>query len=122
MLSAVLGEAFHYNNKVLPWQGEDKDSSDEEWDAAFAALDPVAQIGWANPSGRAPELGANLVRDVFVASDVMHVTAMSSVDANSEMEGVDYEEGGDAAGVDSAPARTEGTTVAEDSMDDESEG
>ena len=85
-------------------------------------MDPVAQIGWANPSGGAPEFGPRLVRDVFVAADAMHVNAMSSMDANSEMEGADDEEVWDAAGADSTADRTEETAEAENSMDDDSEG
>lgn len=61
------------------------DSSDEEWEAAYAALDPKDQIGWGNRRGQVAEVGANLVRDVFTAADQLHENAMSEMDGNSEM-------------------------------------
>ena len=67
-------------------QGEERDSSDEEWEAAYAALDPLAQIGWGNRRAEAVAVGANLVRDVFVAADEMHDIAMSEMDGNTVMD------------------------------------
>lgn len=110
------------NNKDAAWQGEDRDSSDEEWDAAFAALDPISRIGWANTTGRAPEFGAHLVRDVFVAADELHVNAMSSIDGNTAVDGMDCEDAADDAGVESRTGGTEGAADAGDNVDDESEG
>ena len=74
------------------WQEEDRDSSDEEWDAAYAALDPIAQLGWRNRSGGVNAVGADLLRDVFAAADEMHENAMSEVEGNTPMEEEDREE------------------------------
>lgn len=77
----------HYASHItlhLLWQGEDRDSSDEEWANAYAALDPMAQIGWLNRGVRANGVVAELVRDVFVAADAMHEEAMSEMDGNAE--------------------------------------
>lgn len=71
---------------MLAWQGEERDSSDEEWEAAYAALDPSAQVGWGHRRGQVTEVGANLVRDLFAAADTMHDHAMSEMDGNTEME------------------------------------
>ena len=71
---------------LLFWQGEDRDSSDEEWSNAYAALDPMAQIGWANRGVNVNGCGVELVRDVFVAADAMHEEAMSEMDGNAEDE------------------------------------
>ena len=68
------------------WQGEPRDSSDEEWEAAYAALDPVQQIGWRNRRGQTNEVGERLVRDVFEAADAVHEHAMSEVDGNTQVE------------------------------------
>ena len=67
-------------------QGLERDNSDEEWEAAFAALDPIAQIGFLNRRGRVAGVGEHLVRDVFVAADTMHDNAMSEMDGNTPME------------------------------------
>jgi hypothetical protein len=82
-------------------QGEDRDSSDEEWDAAYVALDPTAQIGWRGCRAALNSVGANLVRDVFVAADEMHESAMSAVDGNTEVAPFG-EEGSDSEGEASA--------------------
>jgi hypothetical protein len=66
-------------------QGEDRDSSDEEWEAAYVALDLIAQIGWRGCRAALNSVGANLVRDVFVAADEMHESAMSEVDGNTQV-------------------------------------
>lgn len=76
------------------WQGEDRDSSDDEWDAAYVALDSVAQLGWIHRGAVRSEIGATLVRDVFAAADEMHENAMSQMDGNREVE---EEPGGDGA-------------------------
>ena len=78
----------------MAWQGEDKDNSDEEWEATYAAMDPIAQNGWEHRRGHVAEVGADLVRDVFVAADAMHDAAMSEMDGNTPME-----EGSEAAGA-----------------------
>ena len=105
----------------MAWQGEDKDSSDEEWEAAYRAMDPVAQNGWAHRRGQATEVGANLVRDVFVAADTMHDAAMSEMDGNTPME-----EGSEAVGAgaaeDSPPPCVGNQVDTLDCMEDELQG
>ena len=74
--------AMHVTLHLL-WQGEDRDSSDEEWSNAYAALGPMAQIGWLNRGIPTNGGAAKLVRDVFVAADAMHEEAMSEMDGNA---------------------------------------
>lgn len=66
-------------------QGQERDSSDDEWDAAYAALDPIVQNGWRSCRARLNRAGADLVRDVFAAADEMHDSAMSAVDGNTQV-------------------------------------
>lgn len=82
-------------------QGEDRDSSDEEWEAAYNALDPIAQLGWRNRRAEVNAVGGNLVRDVFVAADEMHENAMSQMEGNTVME-----EGSQGSGADVGEAPT----------------
>lgn len=77
-----------------------RDSSDEEWDVAYAALDPIAQMGWGNRRQEANGVDVDLVRDVFVAADEMHDNAMSTMDGNTQVDsslygGADAEEDGE---------------------------
>ena len=46
-------------------------------------MDPIQQCGWRNPAQATFEVGANLVRDVFVAADEVHSNAMSVMDGNA---------------------------------------
>jgi len=67
------------------WQGEARDSSDEEWDADYAAMDPISQLGWGHNQVEVEGPAAQLVRDVFVAADAMHDVAMSHMGGNSSI-------------------------------------
>lgn len=67
-------------------QGEDRDSSDEEWAAAYAAMDPIAQLGWRNRRGVGEGPADRLMRDVFDAADVVHEDAMSEMVASRAIE------------------------------------
>jgi hypothetical protein len=58
-------------------QGEERDSSDEEWAAAYVTMDPVHQLGWRNRRARVEEPAEQLLRDVFDAADALHSEAMS---------------------------------------------
>lgn len=80
-------EGVYHITMTIVWQGEDRDSSDEEWEAAYAALDPIAQLGWRHHHDSASAVGAHLVRDVFVAADEMHNNAMSEMEGNTFTEG-----------------------------------
>ena len=111
---------MHVTCRLL-WQGEARDSSDEEWDAAYAAMDPIQQFGWRN---RAPEtfgVGANLVRDVFVAADEVHSNAMSVMDGNAEVN-VARTSVGDGAGEGGTSPGTESSVHPSDSMEHAVEG
>jgi len=83
-----LRDFGRHPRKRLQPQGEPRDSSDEEWEAAYAALDPVFQCGWGNRITEGNEVGAQLVRDVFEAADEMHDNAMSEMEGNTEVEDV----------------------------------
>jgi hypothetical protein len=107
--------AMHY------WQGEERDTSDEEWEAAYAALDPIAQIGWVNRLAEANAVGADLVRDVFVAADEMHDHAMSEMDGNTQSEEINW--AGDVAGGEATTSsRTDGSNHPSDSEEVDMEG
>ena len=94
-----------------------RDNSDEEWEAAYAAMDPILQIGWGNRREEVHEVGATLVRNVFVAADQMHADAMSVMDGNTE-EGVASRATGADVGEEGASARTEGSAHCFDTMED----
>lgn len=105
----------------IPWQGEERDTSDEEWDAAYAALDPIAQIGWVNRLAEADAVGADLVRDVFVAADEMHDHAMSEMGGNTQSEERDWGGGVD-GGAASTSRRIDGSSQHSYSEEVEMEG
>ena len=67
------------------WQGEERDSSDEEWDADYAAMDPISQLGFRHNQVEVEGPGAQLVRDVFVVADAMHDDAMSHMGGNNSI-------------------------------------
>lgn len=105
----------------IVWQGEARDSSDEEWEAAYAAMDPGYQSGWENRRREVNGVGDNLLRDVFVAADEVHGDAMSAMDWNTQ-----EEEGGApiAAGAEGEGASpcTEGSVHLLDTLDTAVEG
>jgi hypothetical protein len=70
---------------VYLWQGEERDSSDEEWDADYAAMDPISQLGWGHKEVEVEGPAAQLVRDAFVASDAIHDVAMSHMGGNNSV-------------------------------------
>ena len=92
---------LHVTRRDVP-QGEERDTSDEEWEAAYNALDPLEQIGFGNRRREVTPVGATLLRDVFAAADKIHENAMSGMDGNTlmdedtRMEGV-VDGGGDAS-------------------------
>ena len=58
-------------------QGEERDSSDEEWAAAYVTMDPLLQLGWRNRRVGVEGPAEQLLRDVFDAADALHSDAMS---------------------------------------------
>lgn len=84
-------------------QNEERDSSDEEWERAYEAMDPSAQLGWGTPQNEVGDGTARLVRDVFAAGDMVHEAALMEVgvDNNNEAEhrGCMPETGGDVSVV-----------------------
>jgi hypothetical protein len=60
-------------------QGEDMDSSDEEWANAYAAMDPASQLGWRNRRGVVEGPAEELMRDLLEAADVVHTNSMSDM-------------------------------------------
>jgi hypothetical protein len=57
-------------------QGEERDSSDEEWADAYATMDPISQLGWRNRRGGVEGPAEQLMRDVMEVADVVHSDAM----------------------------------------------
>ena len=49
-------------------------------------MDPAARIGWGNRTAGTGAVGAQVLRDVFVAADELHDHAMSEMAGNSPME------------------------------------
>lgn len=68
-------------------QGEDIDSSDEEWAAAYAAMDRIAQLGWRNRRIGGDGPAEHLLRDVFQAADAVHADAMSEMEGSRQSAG-----------------------------------
>lgn len=91
------------------WQGEERDSSDEEWEVAYRALDPISQIAWPSCRAEIHAVGTDLVRDVFAAADEMHDNAMSAVDGSTRTVH-ETPDGVDGAGEASATHCTEGSS------------
>jgi hypothetical protein len=71
-------------------------------------MDPIQQFGWRNRAQETFGVGANLVRDVFVAADEVHSNAMSVMDGNVEVhlartpDGDGAGEGGTSPGTESS--------------------
>lgn len=80
------GEGLIRVSGCMSRQGEDLDSSDEEWEAVYYELDPAAHLGWGVRHTAPSALGAQVVRDVFAAADELHEAAMSAMDGNAPME------------------------------------
>ena len=107
--------AMHY------WQGEERDSSDEEWEAAYATLDPIGQLGWVNRMPPSNAVGPDLVRDVFTAADEMHDHAMSEMGGNTQSEERDW--GGDPIGGEASTSyHAEGRNMHSDNEEVATEG
>jgi hypothetical protein len=68
-------------------QGEEKDSSDDEWATAYAEMDPASQLGWRNRRGADEGPSEQLVRDVFQIADELHSDAMSEMVGRRRSEG-----------------------------------
>ena len=60
-------------------QGEERDSSDEEWETAYAAMEPLSQMGWRNRRRAVEGPGEQLMRDIFEAANEVHSAAMSDM-------------------------------------------
>lgn len=63
-------------------QGEERDSSDDEWANAYAAMDPISQLGWRNRRGSPEGPAEQLVRDVLESADVVHSNSMAEMVAS----------------------------------------
>ena len=72
---------FYITSQPL-WQDEEKVSFDEEWDIAHAAMDPIFQLDLGNRCGEVEGVVAQLVKDVFVAANLVHEDVMSQMDGN----------------------------------------
>ena len=49
-------------------------------------MDPISQLGWRHRRGEVQGPASQLVRDVFVAADLVHLDAMSDVGGDSPMD------------------------------------
>jgi hypothetical protein len=83
-------------------------------------MDPIQQIGWSTRRRHVGAVGANLVRDAFVAADEVHSNAMSAMDGNAGVEGSTA--GASGAGEDGASSHAGSSVRPLDSMDAAMEG
>lgn len=60
-------------------QGEDRDSSDEEWATAYATMDAASQLGWRNRRCVVEGPAEELMRDIMETADVVHSNSMSGM-------------------------------------------
>jgi hypothetical protein len=60
-------------------QGEDRDSSDEEWATAYATMDAASQLGWRSRRGVVEGPAEELMRDIMETADVVHSNSMSNM-------------------------------------------
>lgn len=63
-------------------QGEERDSSDEEWADAYARMDPISQLGWRSRRGVVEGPAQQLMRDVLEAADGLQHDAMAEMGAS----------------------------------------
>lgn len=66
-------------------QDEERDSFDKEWDNAYAAMDLISHLGWANRCEELDLPAAHLLRNVFIATDVIHEEARFQMEDNSHL-------------------------------------
>lgn len=103
-------------------QGEERDSSDEEWASAFHRMDPISQLGWRNRRGFREGPGDQLLRDVFEVSDAVHSAAMSTMAGGGNDDDDERPVGVDATGMGSMPRPAHGRRSPETSVEVEQEG
>lgn len=84
-------------------------------------MDPIQQFGWRNRAQTTIEVGANLVRDVFVAADEVHSNAMSVMDGNAGVR-LARTSSGDGGGKRGSSPGTESSVHPCDSVDLAAEG
>lgn len=104
-------------------QDGNRDSSDEEWDLAYAAMDPLAHLRMGSPRAAIDGAAHELLRDVFVAADAVHEDAMSEMGGNTNSNvhnspndnGVNMDHGGD----DHTSPMTSGNTSPQSPEDDD---
>lgn len=73
-----------YITRFYVVQGEERDSSDEEWASAYATMDPLSQLGWRNRRAGVEGPAEQLMRDVFEAVDAVHSDAMLEMGGSSD--------------------------------------
>ena len=126
-MCAVESQGIGWNSQlwdILPtnlWQDEERDSSDEEWDNAYASMDPISQLGWGNRCVEVERGASQLVRDVFVAADMVHEDAMSEVGEFNHTE-EEWRGNMEADGDESLQLGTEGSMYAASSEEGDEEG
>ena len=109
------------HNPSYARQDEERDSSDEEWDLAYAVMDPISQLRWGNRCNVVEGVTTTMVRDVFLAADMLHEDSMSEVGGSTHG---DDESGGNAEGDgdDSSTSSTNSSMGTASSDENEEEG
>ena len=103
-------------------QGEERDSSDEEWETAYAEMDPASQLGWRNRRGPVEGPGERLMRDIFEAADAVHSAAMSHMDGRRSDDNDESHVGVDATPLGSVLRTGDGCGSPTTSVEVEQEG
>ena len=84
-------------------------------------MDPIAQLGWGNRRGEVEGPTAQLVRNVFIAADLMHEDAMSQMGGNNNS-GDECEVNFDVAAEESCLQSTERSPDAVGTVDADPQG
>jgi hypothetical protein len=71
---------------VVVAQGEERDSSDEEWAQDYATMDAISQLGWRNRRAGVEGPAEQLMRDVLEVGDVVHLDAMAEMVASRNID------------------------------------
>lgn len=84
-------------------------------------MDPIATLGWGNRSGIVEGPAAQMVRDAFIAADLVHEDVMSQMGGNNSS-GDECEVGVDVVGEEYDSQSPEGSNPAVAIVDGDSEG
>lgn len=88
-------------------QGEDQDSSDEEWATAYATMDAASQLGWRSRRCVVEGPAEELMRDIMETADVVHSNSMSGMAGSRHNNNESIHVADDSSGASMPPHRGE---------------